>query len=99
MDGLGLRSEAHSLNSDRFLSLHAYEAKMIREELSSIRPEHLFPVCVLFGIFFLSLAACLFDCWRERHRQLEELSFQGRPLPQIKVTDGNTGEERIVTAH
>ncbi|KHJ93902.1 hypothetical protein OESDEN_06177 [Oesophagostomum dentatum] len=67
----------------------------VSDDVTSIRAEHLLPVCLLFVIFFIFLIACLFDCWRERH--IEDLSFHN-PVPQITVTNGKTGDDRIVSA-
>ncbi|EYB98886.1 hypothetical protein Y032_0127g1400 [Ancylostoma ceylanicum] len=69
----------------------------IWDEITSIRPEHLLPVCLLFVIFFIFLIACLCDCWREKH--IEDLSVPNPPsIPRVTVTNGKTGEEREVPA-
>ncbi|KAK6750826.1 hypothetical protein RB195_002659 [Necator americanus] len=67
----------------------------IWDEITSLRPEHILPVCLLFIIFFIFLIACLCDCWRERN--IEDLSLPN-PTPHITVTDGKTGEEKKVPA-
>ncbi|CAL2033037.1 hypothetical protein CAEBREN_25562 [Caenorhabditis brenneri] len=61
--------------------------------------EQLIPVCILTAILLILLLACLKECHFKYSRSKAAENAAKRelgPLPKITVTNGRTGEERVI---
>ncbi|CAE17988.1 Small integral membrane protein 36 [Caenorhabditis elegans] len=59
--------------------------------------EQLVPVCILTAILLILLIACLKEChFKYNRRKTPEPPRDLGPLPKITVTNGRTGEERVI---
>ncbi|KAK5986820.1 hypothetical protein GCK32_021157 [Trichostrongylus colubriformis] len=65
------------------------------KSIFSARIEHILPIIVLIVIFAIFLVACLYATWKERNA--EDLSQPPQSTePNVVLTDGKTGEERVL---
>ncbi|CAI2339114.1 unnamed protein product [Caenorhabditis sp. 36 PRJEB53466] len=74
-------------------------ASILAKKCSPTPWEQLIPVCILAAILLVFLLACLKEChFKYSRRKSPEMSPKRElgPLPKITVTNGRTGEERVI---
>ncbi|CAI5441317.1 unnamed protein product [Caenorhabditis angaria] len=64
----------------------------------AIRFDQLLPILILFLILCLFLYACVRECCDGGYseQQTQKVQHDLGPLPKITVTNGKTGEERVI---
>ncbi|XGW27266.1 hypothetical protein V3C99_007684 [Haemonchus contortus] len=63
---------------------------------ASPRVEHILPVILLVIIFTIFFIACLFEWWRESHAVDLSIPPPSLTSHNITLTDGKTGEEKVL---